>query len=242
MSAPRQPIVRLVIAFAVTIGMLAVAATSSAAWSTTPGRSSNAVSAATLAAPSGATLSIPFGCVAPRISWIAAAGAASYRVDRQLGTDPWTTVNDNVSTGTTWNDTSPLPTSFAVRYRVSSRLHPGSWSSDTSSTVSEQCAGTPTLSATHTPGTTNLSWTATTSATGYDLERRVGGGSWTRIASAQTARTFTDAATLTDGASVAYRVRGVGAAGATTSWSELATIIWNPVAPTFTVARTITSD
>ncbi|MEO6866948.1 MAG: cellulose binding domain-containing protein, partial [Gaiellales bacterium] len=81
-----------------------------------------------------------------------------------------------------------------------------------------------------------------TSATGYDLERRVGSGSWTRIASARTARTFTDAATLTDGASVAYRVRGVGAAGATTSWSELATITWSPVAPTFTVARTITSD
>ncbi|RPH42276.1 MAG: integrin [Burkholderiales bacterium] len=85
------------------------------------------------------------------------------------------------------------------------------------------------LTATATPKQFALSWTAAAQATGYRLQRKVGGGDWTDVGSPLADTTLTAtvdlAVHLTDWAATRYRVRACGAAGCGAS-PEVQTIDW----------------
>ena len=163
-----------------------------------------AISSVTAAAAAGKTT----------VSWTASSGAKTYIVQRRVKDgDAWTTLNSNVS-GLSFVDTTAVGGTvyqYRVRGRDGSSYGPFKVSSVVravagSSSAAPGAISSVTVSAA--TGKVNVSWTASSGATGYILQRRVkDSDAWTTLGSNISGLSFADA-TAVAGTVYQYRVRG----------------------------------
>jgi fibronectin type 3 domain-containing protein len=188
--------------------------------------------------PSGATApAIPTGLMATpgnaqvSLTWIASANATSYNVKRGTTTGgPYTTVSS--PTAATFSDTG-LTNGTTYFYVVSAANSAGASANSAEATAKPtapaQAPATPTgLTATASSGQVSLTWSASSTATSYNVKRATTtGGPYTKISSPATTN-FTDTG-LTNGTTYFYVVSAVNATGESANSAQASA---TPVAPT----------
>lgn len=227
------------------VAFLASAATTYAAWTSLATNPATTMTAATLAAPSSVTLAIPFDCGTANIGWNAATAATGYTLQRTIdGGTTWTDVAATASTSTSYLDAAAFTGSVTASYRVANHTTVGAWTSAFATSSSVTCSQARNLTATNANATVALAWSAATSTTGYDIERRTNGGSWATIATNRSGTAYTDATVFTVGAKLDYRVRAVSSTGVRGTYTNIATVAsWtNTTSTGLTVTRVVTSD
>ena len=179
------------------------------------------------AQPSG-TLSAPTGLTATpgnaqvTLSWTASSGATSYIVQSAtVNGGPYTTIASGV---TTTSYTNMGLTNGTTYYYVVAAVNAGGRSPN-SSQVSAQPASLPAapIGLTATPGNAqvSLSWTASSGATSYVVERAtVNGGPYATIASGVTATSYMNTG-LTNGTTYYYVVAALNAGGQSPNSSQV---------------------
>lgn len=164
------------------------------------------------AAPTGLTATA--GNATVTLDWTASSGAASYNVKRSAnGGGSYTTIFPGV-TGTAYIDNSAA-NGTTYYYAVTAVNSSGeSAMSDAVSATPQPPPPPPSgLMATAGAGTVSLTWTASAGATGYNVKRsRTNGGSYTTIAGALTALTYTDTGVV-GGTTYYYVVSALNASG-----------------------------
>ena len=167
---------------------------------TTPG----AISTVTATAAPGKTT----------VSWTASERATAYIIQRRVkDSDTWTTLKSNV-TATSYEDTTGVA-GTVYQYRVRGRDGTDYGPFKVCSVVRAQAgAALPgaiaavTAKATAAPGQITVTWTASSGATAYIIQRRVkGSDTWTTLKSNVTGTSYVDAAGVA-GTVYQYRVRG----------------------------------
>src|SRR6266511_1742411 len=147
------------------------------------------------------------------VSWGAATGAASYRVERgSSSTGPWTEFAAGVTGTSTPSSGLTASTTYWYRVRATSAGGDGAYTAAASVTTLANvpgAPGTPTFSSV-TQTSLTVSWTAASGATSYTLERGTSSsGPWTAFAATSP---YPDSALLA-GTAYWYRVHGTNAAG-----------------------------
>ena len=196
---------------------------------TNPGGGSNPVGATAPATPSGLTATA--GNAQVSLTWSASTGATSYHLKRAATTGgPYTQVS--APTTTTFADTG-LANGTTYFYVVSAVNSAGESanSSEASAkpTAPAQAPAAPTaLMATAGNAQVGLSWTASATATSYNVKRgTTSGGPYTQISS-PTATNFTDTG-LTNGTTYFYVVSALNSTGESANSTQASA---TPVAPT----------
>lgn len=153
------------------------------------------------------------------LNWTASTGDASYTVKRaEVNGGPYTSVATGV-TGSTFTDTGL--TNGQTYYYVVTAVNTAGESAPSAQVSASPQAGTSipgVLTLTGTAGTNQavLTWTASTGAVSYKVQRSVAGGTYADMATGLTALTYTDA-TAVNGTEYNYRVVAVNASGQTLS-------------------------
>lgn len=234
---------RIVVAVVVALAITAVTPVVAAfgAWTSTRTNDASVVKTASIGASANAAASAPFACAATTVTWTAASGATSTRIERSLDAGATWTALATPAIGTTTYTDSTVASPFTARYRVAGSIAGSAWTGAASTTTDVTCANARNLTATVGEGSTRLAWATATDATGYEVQRRIGTAAWTTITPSVTAATFVDTAQQAVGTVVTYRVRAVR--GSTTGpFTETASVTWTPAAQDTTVTRTITND
>ena len=197
----------------------------------------NAVRSAVPAAPAAPT--VTDACTGLTVSWAAVSGATSYNVYRRAngcGSNQWNSVRTG-ETGTTWTDTGAALGSTYGYYveSVNACGTAGSYSNCSSGTHTLQTPAAPTgLSATGTCTAVDLSWTASSGATSYEIWRTTNSNCTTGAASIGTSATTTYSDTsAVAGTTYYYTVKAVNTCG-TSGISNCANAVRlaTPAAPT----------
>ncbi|TBR39411.1 MULTISPECIES: RHS repeat protein [Dyella] len=114
------------------------------------------------------------------VSWTASPAATSYQLDESREGGGWTTLSGTL-TGTSYVITSKEGGGYGYRVRSCASGQCTAWTSSSNLGV------TPTLPGISVPTLTNVtfdvSWTMPISATTYDVQEQVNGGSWTTVVS-----------------------------------------------------------
>ncbi len=145
------------------------------------------------------------------VAWTAAGGAAAYIIQRRVkDSDTWTTLNSNVTVCTYADATAKGGTVY--QYRVRGRNGTSYGPFKASSVVRAIAPALPgaiaTVTAAAAAGKTTVSWSASSGATAYIVQRRVkDSDTWKTLNSNVTLRTFVDT-TGVAGTVYQYRVRG----------------------------------
>lgn len=183
-----------------------------------------------LVPPSSITSSTTDACASIALSFPAAAGATSYRIDVAEGSDPFRTLVADTGNVTSWTDASGY-TGTTVQHRIWARDAASGWRSSGSVDSATLTCGQPPvtdLMATNPCSSTRLAWTAPAGASHYDLQRRVNGRSWSDLATDHAATSYTDTTMHPAGATVEYQVRP-GSGTGDGAWSSTAAIgSWQP--------------
>jgi fibronectin type 3 domain-containing protein len=188
--------------------------------------------------PSGATApAVPTGVMATAgnaqvsLTWTASASATSYNVKRGTTTGgPYTTVSSPATA--TFTDTG-LTNGATYFYVVSAANSAGASANSAEAsakpTAPAQAPATPTgLTATGSNSQVSLTWSASSTATSYNVKRAsTTGGPYTKISSPATTN-FTDTG-LTNGTTYFYVVSAVNATGESANSAQASA---TPVAPT----------
>ena len=189
------------------------------------------------------------GNTAVDVSWTAVAGATSYEIEFwHAGLDDW---DDSIAaqTSRSYNHTGLTPGTeyyYVVRGVNAGGMGPwSSWRTDDSKITLQGTTAVPELTATAVNRTTvRLTWTPTTGAASYDLQRRkattaAGGtvtpGTWARLPSALlsgSTTTYTDSAAIFDAGSTGdnsattyyYRVQAIDGNGNAGTWSKVKSV------------------
>jgi len=167
------------------------------------------------AAPSGLTALVSsLSPVTVSLAWVNnATNATSVIVQRSTGTGAFVTVATLASTVATYADTTvSFNTNYS--YRVFATNTAGSSAFSASATVAWPPSAPASLTATAATATlVNLTWTASTGQTGYRIERALGAGAFTPLATVASATlTYADATVLAN-TNYTYRVFGTNAVG-----------------------------
>ena len=171
------------------------------------------------------------------LSWTASSGATSYNVKRAtVSGGPYTTVATGVS-ATTYNDTG-LAASTAYYYVVSAVNAGGESANSAQASATTQAPPPPPAAPTGLTATAasstqiNLSWTASTGATSYNVKRAtVSGGPYTTVATGVTGTTYNNTG-LTASTTYYYVVSAVNTAGESPNSAQAsATTPANPPPP-----------
>ncbi len=154
-----------------------------------------------LVAPGAVTFSANANNGSYTVSWGAVLAATSYTLQERLNGGSWTTVYTGSAASKALSGRAGGNYVYQVRGCIGSTC--GAWSN--SATLGVR----PALSTVTVPsGTINgsymVSWTAPASTTGYDVQERLGSGSWTAIASNTTATSISRPGTTSG--SYTYRV------------------------------------
>jgi fibronectin type 3 domain-containing protein len=179
------------------------------------------------------------------LAWTAVIDATAYLVERSENQALWTTLTQSpVLAGTdhAFADTTASP-GTTYFYRISAI---GTAGTSAPATVASALTlpDVPTLTATQSSATENdLSWTPVQSATSYLLEKSIDAGThWTTLAT-QAGTQFADTGLAADTA-YEYRVSAINAtgAGATSTVSNITTILGSPTNLTLTAASATEVD
>ena len=179
------------------------------------GSSGNGGGGGTTIPPSPTGLSATAGNALVSLSWAAATGATSYHVKRSTTSGgPYTQVA--APTGASYTDTG-LTNGTKYFYVVSALNSAGESANSTEVNATPSAPATPPATPTNlqaTAGNTqvSLTWTASTGATSYSVQRSTtSGGPYTQIATPST-NSYTDTG-LTNGVTYYYVVAAVNSAG-----------------------------
>jgi hypothetical protein len=193
-------------------------------------------------APTGLTASAITSSTAT-LSWTAAAGAASYKVDYKLTTESIWVRAENETTSTSV-DISNLIAGKTYDYRVRSNCASSlSYSTYTTAQFTSLCSAVPTgLTATSvTNSSATLGWTASAGASSYTVDYKLSSaGSWTNALNAVNTTTV-NVTGLTQGRLYDYRVKINCASGSTAYTSAQFATLCNS-APTGLSASSITNS
>ena len=181
---------------------------------------------------SAPTVTVTAGNTQNTLSWTTVSNATTYVVLRSTTSGgPYTIVASGL-TGTTYTDTG-LTNGVTYYYVVTAEnsLAQSSGSTQTSGYPVPPVPAAPTgLSGIGWNGEVDLSWTAASTATSYNVKRAtVSGGSYTTIASGVTTTTYADT-TAVNGTTYYYVVSGVNLGGEGANSSEAAVTFTQPYA------------
>ena len=152
------------------------------------------------------------------VSWGAVPGATSYLLQESANGGGWTTVYSGAATSAALSGRAGGSYVYQVEGCVGTVC--GAWT--TSVTLGVRPAlPTVTVPTGTINGTYAVSWTASASATGYDVQERVNGGSWTTIASNTAATSISRPGTSSG--SYTYQVSAKNAHG-TRGWAASAAV------------------
>ena len=142
------------------------------------------------------------------VSWNAIATAASYQLEQQVNGGTWAQVYAAAATSMAF--TGVAPAVYGYRARACNVAGCGPFSAV--ATITRQPTAAPVLiaPATSLTGSYTVSWNAVAAATSYQLEERLGSGSWLLI---HNAGAISAAVTGKAAGTYGYRVRGCNAAG-----------------------------
>jgi len=171
------------------------------------------------------------------VSWSSVTSATRYELEERLGTGTWANVHDAVTTSKAIS--GKASGSWAYQARGCNGTACGAWSAIATTVVTLPPAGAPTLAVpgTNSTGSYSVSWTTVAAATRYELEERLGTGSWSAIQNTSaTSRSISGKATGNWG----YRVRAcnTGGCGAYSAIGTVAVTLPPTGVPTLTVPAT----
>lgn len=149
------------------------------------------------------------------VNWASAATATRYELQERQGSGAWSTIHD--ATGTSKAVSGKTAGSWSYRVRACNIGGCGSWSSTGTTNVVHPPTAAPTLTlpASNYTGAYSVTWTSVATASRYELQERLGSGSWSTIHNAaQTSRAVSGKSTGSWG----YRVRACNDAGCA-GWS-----------------------
>ncbi|ARD24080.1 RHS repeat-associated core domain-containing protein [Shewanella japonica] len=137
-------------------------------------------SAATYVVKTPSSISVPANDVdgAYTVSWAAVSGATSYQLEQKIGSGSWT----SIYTGSGLSKGVSGLGSNQYQYRVKAKY--GSVSGSYRTSAATYVVKTPSsisVPANDVDGAYTVSWAAVSGATSYQLEQKIGGGSWTSI-------------------------------------------------------------
>ena len=170
------------------------------------------------------TLSAQAGENGVNLSWTSVQGATRYQLWAWNSVDDWQEIGGDSLTSTTFTHTdatADTTTHYTVR-AVNAAGETSAWSDYASATVS--AVSTPSLTAQATENGTELSWTAVTGATRYELWAWESVNSWQQIGGDNLTDTTYTHEGAAAGATYYYTVRAVNAAGETSAWSQYASL------------------
>jgi len=166
-----------------------------------------------LGTPGAVTFSADAANGSYTVSWGAAPGATSYTLQERLGSGSWTTVYTGSATSKALSGKAGGDYTYQVRGCAGTTC--GAWK------LSATLGVRPALPTVTVPtgtinGTYTVSWTAPAGATSYDVQERLGSGSWTAVASGTTATSISRPGTTSG--SYTYRVSAKNSHG-TRGWA-----------------------
>jgi len=171
------------------------------------------------------------------VSWSSVTSATRYELEEQLASGAWTKVHD--ATTTSKAISGKASGSWGYRARGCNGSACGAWSAiaTTVVTLPPDAAPTLTVPSTNSTGSYSVGWSAVSAATRYELEERVGSGSWSQLQNtAATSRSITGKTTGSWG----YRVRACnnGGCSAYSAIASVAVTLPPTGTPTLTVPGT----
>ncbi|WP_083868384.1 RHS repeat protein [Dyella ginsengisoli] len=163
------------------------------------------------------------------VSWSAVATATGYNLQEQVNGGSWTTVQSNSATN--WGAAGKGNGTYGYEVQACNASGCSAWSPVGSVAVLLPPASAPSLSApsSNASGAYTVSWTSVATATSYNLEEQINGGSWTTVQS--NSATSWGAAGQSDG-TYAYQVQACNSSGCS-AWSSVATttVLFPPGSP-----------
>lgn len=154
------------------------------------------------------------------VSWTSASGATSYTLQRRIGSGLWSTIQNNSATSRGESGLGSGTYSYRVRACGSAGCSRFSAVKTVTVTLPPATPSAITGPSTDADGSFTLSWGTSSSATSYQLQRRVDGGGWAAIQNSS--------ATSRSESSIAngvwqYRVRACASAGCS-GWTGVKTV------------------
>lgn len=153
------------------------------------------------------------------LSWNAIGGATTYELQQEFNGGGWTTIQNNSGLG--WSASGKANGSYGYRVHACDVTGCGTWSGVATVTVLYP-PGTPSLSvpANNNTGGYTVSWSAVATATGYNLQEQVNGGSWTTV---QSNSATNWGATGKGNGTYGYEVQACNASGCS-AWSPVGSV------------------
>ncbi len=181
--------------------------------------------------PGTPTLSVPASnnTGSYTVSWSTAATATVYNLREQVNSSSWATVQSSGALG--WGATGKANGTYGYQVQACNTSGCSAWSTIGSVAVLLPPASAPSLSApsSNATGAYTVSWTSVSTATSYNLQEQINGGSWTPVQSS--GATDWGAAGKSDG-TYTYRVQACNGGGCS-AWSStsITTVLFPPGSP-----------
>jgi len=159
------------------------------------------------------------------VTWTAVSTSTRYELQQRSGTGAWSTVHN--AAGTAWSVPTQAAGNWSYQVRACNATGCSAYSAARTTAVTLRPAAAPTLTVptTNTTGGYTVNWVAVSTATSYQLEERLGSGTWANIHNAAgTSRAVTGKGT----GNWNYRVRACNVAGCATSWATGTVAVTRP--------------
>lgn len=159
-------------------------------------------------------------------SWTAVPAATRYELQERAGGGSWSLIHDGSATSKAMS--GKAVGTYEYRVRGCNVGGCAGYSAIKATQVAVAPTGIPSLTApaSSETGSYTISWTPVATATSYELQQQINGGSWTSLANtASTSRSFTEAAD----ASFGYRVRACNFAGCAGFSASKTVVVQRPI-------------
>lgn len=154
------------------------------------------------------------------VSWNSITGATYYELQEQVNGGSWTTIQS--SSAISWAASGKPNGTYGYQVHACNVTGCGPWSSVGAATVL-YVPSTPTLSvpANNNTGSYTVSWPSVSTATSYNLQEQVNGGSWTVVQSSSTT-SWSPSGKAND--TYGYQVQACNASGCS-GWSAVSSVV-----------------